>query len=198
MQTFLRLLSKLRGDAGASLVEFTMMSPFLIVLLLGLVELSYALVDQHVVTRVAREGSNLISRETTLQDAANAVIKMQSRPLNFGPDSKLIFSVIRRGNSTGTANYNRIVLYQRYEYGSFPGTSQIQIGGSGSFGGPPDYIAANADSNAGLQLSPQPDLITVRGAMAYVTEIYTRHQLITPLNNFGLTVPTTLYSISYF
>ena len=32
----------------------------------------------------------------------------------------------------------------------------------------------------------------------YVTEIYTRHDLITPLSGFGVTVPSTLYSIAYF
>jgi hypothetical protein len=34
--------------------------------------------------------------------------------------------------------------------------------------------------------------------MLYVTEIYTRHDLITPLSGFGVTVPGTLYSIAYF
>jgi hypothetical protein len=31
-----------------------------------------------------------------------------------------------------------------------------------------------------------------------VTEIYTTHPTITPLANFGVTVPNTLYSIAYF
>jgi hypothetical protein len=34
--------------------------------------------------------------------------------------------------------------------------------------------------------------------MIYVTEIYTRHQLLTPLASWGLTVPETLYSMAYF
>jgi len=32
----------------------------------------------------------------------------------------------------------------------------------------------------------------------YVTEIFTNHALITPLSGFGVTVPSTLYSIAYF
>jgi hypothetical protein len=32
----------------------------------------------------------------------------------------------------------------------------------------------------------------------YVTEIFTRHNLITPFNRFGINVPSTLYSIAYF
>ena len=34
--------------------------------------------------------------------------------------------------------------------------------------------------------------------MIYVTEIYTKHVLLTPLDRFGITVPQTLYSIAYF
>ena len=42
------------------------------------------------------------------------------------------------------------------------------------------------------------NLVATPGDMIYVTELYTRHTLITPLNNFGVTLPTTLYSIAYF
>jgi hypothetical protein len=36
------------------------------------------------------------------------------------------------------------------------------------------------------------------GDMLYVTEIYTKHPIITPFDRFGITVPQTLYSIAYF
>jgi hypothetical protein len=92
-----------------------------------------------------------------------------------------------------------MVLYQRYEYGSFAGSSQLRTRGSGSFGGAPDYTAANSDSNSNLQITNLPaDLVSVKGGMIYVTEIYTRHTLLTPLDKFGISVPETLYSIAYF
>ena len=34
--------------------------------------------------------------------------------------------------------------------------------------------------------------------MTFITEVYTTHSLITPLNEFGITLPDTLYSIAYF
>jgi hypothetical protein len=71
--------------------------------------------------------------------------------------------------------------------------------GSGTFGSGPDYVAANSDSNAGLQIANMPTYLDVtRGGLVYVTEIFTTHNLITPLDHFGVTVPSTLYSIAYF
>ena len=188
----------LADQRGQSIVEFAIVMPLFLIIVLGIVEVGYALLDQHVTTRMTREGSNLISRDTPLQQAA-AAVQMTSRPLNFANGtSKLIFSVLKRGETTGTTNYNQVFLYQRYEYGSYPGSSKLSTRGSGSFGGP-NYEAVNSDSNSSLQLTGgPPNLIGVPGGLIYVTEIYTRHKLITPLDRLGITVPQTLYSIAYF
>ncbi len=190
----------LRATGGQSLIEAAMVTPLLVVIALGVVEVSYALLDQHVVTRLTREGSNLISRDTPLQTAAQVMRSIASRPVNFdNGTSKLIFSVLKRGETTGTANYDRIILYQRYEYGSYGGSSKLATAGGGSFGGPPNYEAANSDNNTGLRVTNVPaDLVAVKGGLIYVTEIYTRHSLMTPLNRFGISVPETMYSIAYF
>ncbi|MGH8638270.1 MAG: hypothetical protein ACREUZ_14140, partial [Burkholderiales bacterium] len=90
-------------------------------------------------------------------------------------------------------------LYQRHEYGTYSGSSKLALAGSGSFGSAPNYEAANSDNNTGLRVTNVPsDLVAVRGGLIFVTEIYTRHTLMTPLNRFGINVPQTLYSIAYF
>jgi hypothetical protein len=167
-------------------------------LALGTVEISFGMLDQHIVTKLAREGSNLISRNTTLQDAAAALQAMSARPVNFNTQSRVIFSVLKKGATTGTANFNQVFLYQRLEFGALSASSKLNTSG-GSFGGPPDYTANNSDSSTGLQVTNlSDDFINARGGMIYVTEIYTRHQLLTPLASWGLNVPTILYSIAYF
>lgn len=196
--TPIRLIHRLRGSRGQSIIEMTIMLPFLVMLALGVVEISFGMLDQHIVTKLTREGSNLISRNTSMQDAITALTAMSARPVDFNTQSKVILSVLKKGATTGTANYDQVFLYQRISYGALAGSSKLVTGG-GSFGGPPDYLAVNADTNSGLQVTNVPDsLINTRGGMLYVTEIYTRHQLLTPLANFGLRVPTTLYSIAYF
>jgi hypothetical protein len=186
--------------SGQSVLEFALVVPFLTVLVLGVTELGYALLDSHIVTKLTREGSNLISRDTSIADAATAMVNMSSRPVNLTDGSStIIFSVIKSVATVGASNYNTPILYQRYSYGTYPGVSVLQTRGAGSFGSAPDYTAANSDNDTSLQITNLPGNVTmVLGGMIYVTEIYTRHQLITPLNRFGITVPTSLYSIAYF
>ena len=187
------------SSSGQSIVEFALILPLLMLIVLGVVEFGYALSDEHVVTRLSREGSNLISRDTSLQDAAAALTSMSSAPVDFTNGSKLIFSVVRKGATTGSANENLLVLYQRYEFGSYSGTSTVTTLGTGSFGGGPDYLAANSDSDTSLRVTNLPaSLVLSKGGMIYITEIFTRHNRITPLDNFGVLVPQTLYSIAYF
>ena len=197
--------SSFRSASGQSIIEFALMMPLICVLALGVAEFGWALLDAHIVTRLAREGSNLTSRDTSLQDAASAMIGMATRPVDFNAGSKVILSVIRNVGTIGAPNYNKPVLYQRYEYGSFPAVSKLIISGSGSFGPAPEYQALNSDSNTGLQVTNLPPTVgTTLGGMVYVTEIYSPHQLITPLNNFNFpnswnfSLPTSFYSIAYF
>jgi hypothetical protein len=186
------------SSSGQTLIEFALALPFLLLVVLGVVEVGYMLLDQHVVTKLSREGSNLISRNTTLQDAATAMRGMATRPVNFDSNSKLIFSVIKQVGTVGTTNFNKPVLYERYEYGSLSATSTLATRGKGSFGSPPEYQASNSDNDSNLQVTNLPPNLMITGGMLYVTEIYTRHPLITPLSGLGPKVPTTLYSIAYF
>jgi Flp pilus assembly protein TadG len=192
-------LCVLTSSSGQSLVEFALILPFALMVVLGVVEVGYALLDELVVTRLSREGSNLISRNTSLQDAGTAIRSLSSRPVDFANGSKLVFSVIKKGETTGTSNYDMLVLYQRYEFGSFSAQSQLTTLGTGSFSGAPDYQAANSDNDTSLRVTNLPaNLVVKRGGIIYITEVFTRHTRITPLDQFGILVPQTLYSIAYF
>jgi Flp pilus assembly protein TadG len=192
--------NRLTDARGQSVVEMAFLMPLVLVVALGVCEFGYALLDQHVVTKLTREGSNLISRDTTIDDAITAMRSMSTRPVDFTTRSRVIFSVLKKGATTSTANYDQVILYQRAEYGTgVTGTSGLRMRGSGTFGTGPDYVAQNSDTNAGLQIANLPGYLNVtRGGLVYVTEIFTTHNLITPLDRFGVTVPNTLYSIAYF
>jgi Flp pilus assembly protein TadG len=189
---------RLRDARGTALLEFSLVVPLVLVLCLGVVEVSYALLDQHVVTKLTREGSNLISRNTSLLDTANALRSMSTRPVDFNTTARVILSVAKNVNTAGATNFGRDVLYQRYEYGGLAASSALQTAGAAAFGGAPDFQAATADNDANLRLVNLPPNLIGAGGLLYITEIYSRHQLITPFDRFGIQVPDTLYSIAYF
>jgi hypothetical protein len=186
-------------DAGQSLLEFALVLPLLVVLVLGVCEAGYALLDQHIVTKLSREGSNLISRDVTLDASAEALRSMSTRPVDFDTSSRMIFTVLKKVATTGSPNFDKVIAYQRHQVGALAASSKLTMAGPASFGAPPNYQAPNSDSNTNLRITNlPPDILLVRGGLLYVTEIYTRHQLITPLDGFGITMPETLYSIAYF
>ena len=193
--------TSLRSSSGQSLIEFTLFLPLALVIGLGMIELSYALLDQHVVSKLTREGSNLISRNATLEDAGLVMRTMGTRPVDFANGSTLIFSVLRKVSTTDADNYDKVILYQRHSFGTLPAESAFVTAGTGSFSGAPNYQAFDSDNDVRLQIVGLPDSLDVGiGGMVFVTEIYTTHRLITPFNGIflGGHVPTTLYSVAYF
>jgi hypothetical protein len=188
------------GDArGQSMMEFALVMPLLCLIALGVVEVSFALLDQHVVTRLSREGANLISRDVTLETASRALRSMTSRPLDLDTNAAVIFTVIRKGATTNTANYDQDIIYQRRQFGALSGVQSALYAPGGSFSGAPDYQALNSDNDTRLQVTNLPPGIDLPlGGMLYVAEVYTTHQLLTPVGSFGLPVPERLYSIAYF
>ena len=67
---------RLKDARGQSIVEIPILMPLALTVALGVIEFGYALLDQHVITKLTREGSNLISRDSTLEDAATALRSM--------------------------------------------------------------------------------------------------------------------------
>jgi hypothetical protein len=187
-------------------VEFALTLPLLLILGLGIIEVSYVLYDQHLLIKYAREGSNLISRGTKIGDyngapgAATVMLSMASSPVDFtSANSTMIFSVIQVGTTTGTSNFGRPILYQRYKIGTLNRSSVLNTSG-GTFGGAPDYYANNPDNDTNLRITNLAalNIDMTNNPIIYVTEVYNNHNLITPFNNFGFSFPGVLYASAIF
>jgi hypothetical protein len=192
---------KTRSSQGQVIVELVFVLPLLLLLGLGVIDMSYLLFNQHIITRLTREGSNLISRDVTLSDAGTAMRSMVNPPVDLnGSNSKLIFTVLTKWGSGSNNNYD--VIYKRYEIGGLAASSAFTTQGpisSASFDSTNDYRAINPDNNINLRVTNVPaSLVLTQSQYVYVTEIYTRHVTITPLASFGMTPPATLYSVAYF
>ena len=192
-------MARLASSRGQSIVEFAICLPLLLLVTLGVIEMSNALMSQHMITKVAREGSNMISRETTLVDAGSALQNMSSNPGTFNARTLVIFSVLMR-SQTGT-NTGQLVLYQRYQVGN-GSLGSSRLNGSGSFTAANDYTASNPNNTTSLRVTNAPaGIASVPGGLIYVTEVFTAYDSMTPLGDlsaYGIAVPNVLYSIAYF
>jgi Flp pilus assembly protein TadG len=190
---------QLSSAKGQTLVEMAFVLPIIMMVSLGVVEVSYAVLHQHVISRITREGANLISRDVSLLDASNALKSMSTTPVDFTDGSELILSVLKKGSTVGTANYDHVVLYQRYSIGTLGATSTLQTAGGATFGPAPDFKAANSDTDTNLRITTLPATVDItRGGLLFVAEVFTSHAPLTPLDKFGVTIPPTLQSIAYF
>ena len=192
-------MRKASSDKGQTLVEMAFVLPITLMVSLGVVEVSYAVLHQHVISRITREGANLISRDVALLDASNALKSMSTAPVDFANGSQLVLSVLKKGSTVGTANYDKVVLYQRYSIGTLGSNSTLTTAGPVVFGPAPDFKVANSDTDVNLRITNLPASVDVtRGGLLYIAEVFTQHAALTPLDKFGVTIPPTLKSIAYF
>ena len=191
--------ASLQAASGQTIIEMAFVLPVLLVVSLGVVELSYALLHQHVISRITREGANLISRDVTLLDASNALKTMSAAPVSFANGSQLVLSVLKKGSTVGSANFDKVVLYQRYAIGTLGTPSTLSTTGPAPVGPAPDFLTSNTDTNMNLRISNLPANVDVtRGGLLYVAEVFTQHAPLTPVNQFGVVTPQMLRSIAYF
>lgn len=190
----------LRRDArGQSLIEAALVIPVVFFITMGVADIGVALRNQLTVAAFAREGSNLVSRDVSFAQAATVLKNMSSGPINLDANTRVTFTVIRRGATEGTANYDKLIVYQRYQFGNGTGKSRLKTKGTGTFNGAPDYEAKNSDTDSNLQITNPPSgIVTSIGGLVYVTEVTTPHSSMTNLLNWGVSIPTELYSIAYF
>ena len=88
----------------------------------------------------------------------------------------MIFSVIRKVETIGAANYGQPVLYQRLVYGSYPGASALTTSGVGLVRRRARlHCQPTPTATPRLQVTNLPERGTMPlGGMTYVTEIFTR------------------------
>jgi hypothetical protein len=166
------------GERGQALLELVPVVVLMLILAFGVIECSYAIWQQEVITALTREGSNLASRGASLPcPAAPAPCPAPSLGETLQASAN---AVIADGSMLNLATNGRVIVTAvQNEGGKFKILNQIS---SGSF-------------NATL---PAVASIPLNGTV-YVTEVFTKHSAITPLGGFvNVTMPSTLYDVAYF
>lgn len=111
-----RARSLLRNEDGQALVEFAMVVPILLLLILGLVEFARAWNTQQVLTDTAREAlrSSVVADPGFTYEAMRAQIDEALRRAALDPDNAQVTVEGWRG---GTGTRARIVIDYKYDMG---------------------------------------------------------------------------------
>ncbi len=173
-----------KGESGQALVEFALIGSMMIIMALGVIDLSRAIFDKEVLSDLARTGSNLASRgpcstlTACLSTAGNAVMTQPS-DLNMSNSGMVIITAVQ-ANAAGTPS-----IIGTYTQGSVSGaSSKVAVGGAPVL---PATTPAIPPPNQTL----------------YVTEVFYKFTPITPIGNFitaifPTTTTLTLYDVAYF
>jgi Flp pilus assembly protein TadG len=107
-----------RCDGGQALVEFALVVPVLLLLILGLVEFARAWNTQQVLTDAAREAlrSSVVANRDFTYEAMRGLIDQALLRASLDPQ---LADVSVEGWKTGTGTPARIRIDYRYEFGFF-------------------------------------------------------------------------------
>ena len=184
-----------RRSRGQALAEFGIVLSLLMVLALGIFQVCYLIYQQYGAMNLAREGANLILRQSSLDIAESAIRAAQADP-RFDADTRLLLSVVQLGSAG--PNAGKPIITQRHAAGMPTGASLLGDPPSSSYGPGPTYTANDPGHDTSIQAkSPLPNGLQVNaGQSVYVAEIWVKRRDIMPLA--GVRLPDTLYSIAYF
>ena len=182
-----------RRSRGQALAEFGVTISLLLVVLLGIFQVSYLIYQQYVALNLAREGANLILRQSTFDDTAAAMAQTDPQ---FDANTRLILSVVELG-LPGGPNADKAIITQRHAWGMPVGASALGDPPSGSYyKGDKDYVAKDPARDTSIQATLRNGLQINKGQSVFVAEIYRKRRDIVPLA--GTQLPDSLYSVTYF
>jgi len=170
------LARRQESERGQALLEFAVCIFVLLTLVCGLIDVSRMLHDKQVMSGLTRQGSNLASRGTDLQDTVTALVT-QGSALDVGTQGKIILTSVAEG-----ANGMPQITGQAESTGGIAATSAIGNGVG-------QTATVPAAANPVLQ----------KGQTIYVTEVFYSFQTITPIGNLlKLALSSKLYEAAYF
>jgi hypothetical protein len=174
-----RFSSKMNApdSRGQALLEFAVFLPFLLVLILGTIELSGFLSRKIVLTHTAREAASYLSRGADFQETIDAIIQSDGILDLDGPWGRIILTEVNLDGAGAP------VVVQQMAMGGLNKESAV-----GNL--PPGQNEAPATLPNGMTLLPGVDL--------WVVELFSRQDVLPGDLNIGEFGPVDLYSLAAF
>lgn len=174
---------KLRGSGrGQAAAEFAVVSPLLLILICGAIDFGRALNDVQVMADLTRQGSNLSSRGTPLNESNAAVVSGAS-----GLDLVHYGEVI----STSVTNENGTYTISGQDTSTADGLTTLSA---------TSKVGTGVGATATLSTAAQ-NAIPQSGQTVFVTEVFYTFTPATPIGALTrnvISLPSQLYDSAYF
>lgn len=163
-----------RRTRGSSLIEFTLILPLLLCMILALIEFGHLIQCRLIVSNVCREGGSLGSRTLVLDQNLANLVAVSGHPLNLNSGvGKVIITRIDAGISASQPNPR---ITSQVVAGSWSSGSQYSTGAT-NLGLPANLYAHLVYRNNPVGRGPDIAQFTT-------VEVFYRYVPITPLPNF--------------
>jgi len=111
------MIHKNWNQRGVAAIEFALVLPVLVLLLLGIIEFSLALYDKAVITNASREGARagIVFSDPPMTDGEISSVVTnycQNRMITFGSATQVTTTVLREGTSSG----DDLTVRVQYQY----------------------------------------------------------------------------------
>ena len=159
------------GSRGAALVEFALVLPILLFLVMAVIDFGHLIETRMILTNVSREGGSIGSRQTPIDPSLTDMLVASGLPVDLGGvDGKVVVSRIVAGTGAGTPSPTVQAPYERGALGVNSGIDQgyVRLGLSPTMYGHLVFNATNGTADIGA---------------VTVVEVYYKYHPITPLPN---------------
>ena len=174
---------KLRGSGrGQAAAEFAVVAPLLLVLICGSIDFGRALNDVQIMADLTRQGSNLASRGTPLNESSADVVSGAS-----GLDLVHFGDVIL----TSVTNENGTYKISGQDSSTSDGLTKLSA---------TSKVGTGVGATATLSTAAQ-NAIPQNGQTVFVTEIFYTFTPLTPIGALAhnaISMPSTLYDSAYY
>jgi Flp pilus assembly protein TadG len=170
------------NNPGQAMVEFAMGVTLMLIVMCACIDFGRALNDVQVMTDLTRQGSNLASRGTALNEATAAVVSGES-----GLD------LVNHGNViiTSVTNENNVFKISGQDSSTTDGLTKLSA---------TSKIGSSVGATATLPSAYTTSTLQ-NGQTVYITEVFYAFSALTPigaLTNNAVSLPSTLYDAAYF
>lgn len=180
-------ISFAQEESGQALIEMTVITTLLCVIVLGIVDYGRALYDVEVMKNLAGEGSSMASRGTTAQLTTQTVVTEAGSDINLSSSGCVIETVVTNQSGTLTITDQQSSCGTSSTYRSKIGCLQ-GVGGCQS-------SSPTLSTYASTALNTE-----ATGSSLYVTEVYHTFSPITPILSFlgSAAIPSQFYAAAYY